>query len=84
MQLLDTVALSEDLPTYGLRKGQVGTLVDELEHGVFEVEFSDTNGRTYASLVLQDTQLLRLYHTLATKAGAVQQSPPGVPPPAGC
>ena len=68
MQLLDTVALSEDLPTYGLRKGQVGTLVEELEQGVFEVEFADTDGRAYALLALRDKQLLQLHHTLAQQA----------------
>ena len=68
MQLLDTVALSEDLPAYGLRKGQVGTLVEELEQGVFEVEFADTDGRAYALLALRDKQLLQLHHTPAQQA----------------
>ena len=68
MQLLDTVALSEDLPAYGLRKGQVGTLVEELEQGVFEVEFADTDGRAYAMLALSDKQLLQLHHTPAQQA----------------
>jgi len=68
MQLLDTVALSEDLPAYGLRKGQVGTLVEELEQGVFEVEFADTDGHAYALLALRDKQLLQLHHTPAQQA----------------
>ena len=34
MQLLNTVVLCEELPAYGLRKGQVGTLVEELEHDI--------------------------------------------------
>ena len=68
MQLLDTVALSEDLPAYGLRKGQVGTLVEELEQGVFEVEFADADGRAYALLALRDKQLLQLHHTPAQQA----------------
>jgi hypothetical protein len=68
MQLLDSVALSEDLPAHGLRKGQVGVLVEELEQGVFEVEFADTDGRAYALLALRDNQLLQLYHTPAQQA----------------
>ena len=68
MQLLDSVALSEDLPAYGLRKGQVGTLVEELEQGVFEVEFADTDGRAYALLAVHDNQLLQLYHAPAQQA----------------
>jgi len=71
MQLLDTVALSEDLPAYGIRKGQVGTLVEELEQGVFVVEFSDTDGRAYALLALRDNQLLQLYHTPMQQAASV-------------
>ncbi|MEH1825709.1 MAG: DUF4926 domain-containing protein [Nostoc sp.] len=41
MKLLDVVALTEDLPELGLHRGQVGTIVEEYESGVFEVEFSD-------------------------------------------
>lgn len=68
MQLLDTVALSEDLPAYGLRKGQVGTLVEELEQGVFEVEFADLDGRAHALLALREKQLLQLHHAPAQQA----------------
>jgi Domain of unknown function (DUF4926) len=45
MKLLDVVALLEDLPKIGLIRGQVGTIVEEYEAEVFEVEFSDLNGR---------------------------------------
>ncbi|AGY59373.1 DUF4926 domain-containing protein [Gloeobacter kilaueensis] len=62
MKLLDTVALLEDLPERKLYRGQVGTLVEELAPGVYEVEFSDDEGRTYASLALQLEQLLILHH----------------------
>jgi len=47
------VALLEDQPELGLYRGQVGTVVEEYEPGVFEVEFSDTNGRVYALATLQ-------------------------------
>ncbi|MEH2322209.1 MAG: DUF4926 domain-containing protein [Nostoc sp.] len=48
LQFLDVVALTEDLPELELYRGQVGTIVDEYEPGVFEVEFSDLTGRAYA------------------------------------
>ncbi|MCY4568641.1 MAG: DUF4926 domain-containing protein, partial [Candidatus Poribacteria bacterium] len=48
MKLFDTVALIEDMPSLNLYRGQVGTIVEEYESGVFEVEFSDLQGRTYA------------------------------------
>ena len=60
IQLLDVVALTEDLPDRGLLRGQVGTVVETLAPGVFEVEFSDDNGRTYAMLALRAEQLMAL------------------------
>jgi hypothetical protein len=60
IRLLDVVALTEDLPPRGLHRGQVGTVVEELAPGVFEVEFSDQQGRTYATVALRAEQLLVL------------------------
>jgi hypothetical protein len=62
IQLLDVVALTEDLPQRGLSRGQVGTVVESLAPGVFEVEFSDDQGRSYASLALRDDQLMSLHY----------------------
>ncbi|MDM7995512.1 MAG: DUF4926 domain-containing protein [Acidobacteriota bacterium] len=62
IKLLDVVALTEDLPKRKLCRGQVGTVVELLDPGVFEVEFSDNDGRTYASLALKENQLLVLYY----------------------
>ncbi len=60
-QLLDVVALLADLPSHGLRRGQVGTVVEMLG-GACEVEFSDDEGRTYAQAALLPAQLLVLQH----------------------
>jgi hypothetical protein len=62
IKLLDVVALTEDLPNRKLRRGQVGTVVEPLDPGVFEVEFTDNDGRTFASLALKENQLLVLYY----------------------
>lgn len=62
LEMLSTVALLEDLAAPPLRRGQVGTVVERLAPGVYEVEFSDDEGRTYASLALRADQLLQLYH----------------------
>jgi hypothetical protein len=59
---LAVVALLEDVPTRGLVRGQVGTVVETLAPGVFEVEFSDNNGRTYATLAAPADKLLVLRH----------------------
>jgi Domain of unknown function (DUF4926) len=67
MKLLDVVALLENLPEIGLFRGQVGTVVEEYEPGIFEVEFSDLNGRAYAIETLTSQQLLVLYHQPVTE-----------------
>jgi hypothetical protein len=67
-KLLDVVALLEDRPDKGLRRGQVGTVVEELAAGVFEVEFSDNNGRTYALTALHAEQLILLHYHPALAA----------------
>jgi hypothetical protein len=59
---LSVVALLEDWPQHSLIRGQVGTVVEKLAPGVYEVEFSDDNGRTYASLGVPAAQLLVLRH----------------------
>lgn len=63
IKLLDVVALTDDLPEYNLRRGQVGTVVEILAGGkAFEVEFSDREGRTYESVGLQPDQIMILYY----------------------
>lgn len=62
LELLSVVALMRDMPEAGLVRGQVGTVVEVLGAEVFEVEFSDDSGRTYASLALRSNDLLRLHH----------------------
>ncbi|MCI0381388.1 MAG: DUF4926 domain-containing protein [Gemmataceae bacterium] len=62
IRLFDVVALTEDLPERGLSRGQVGTVVESLAPDVFEVEFCDEEGRTYASLALRANQLMVLHY----------------------
>jgi hypothetical protein len=62
IKLLDTVALLEDLPERKLRKGEVGTVVEILAPNVFEVEFCDDDGQTYAELGLRRDQMVLLHN----------------------
>ena len=62
MKLLDVVALTEELPELGLHRGQVGTIIEKYEPGVFEVEFSNLTGQAYAIETLNASQLMILYH----------------------
>jgi hypothetical protein len=66
MKRFDVVALLEDLPEEGLLRGQVGTILDELAPEVYDVEFSDTQGRTYALLPLKIQQLMVLHHEMVS------------------
>jgi len=65
IDMLSVVALLEDRPGEGLRRGQVGTVVEALAPGLYEVEFSDDLGRTYALVPLRSEQVLKLYHDQA-------------------
>ncbi|MBM4036192.1 MAG: DUF4926 domain-containing protein [Planctomycetes bacterium] len=62
IRLLDFVALTRDVPGRGLRRGQVGTVVEELAPSVFEVEFTDDHGRTYATAPLEADSLIVLHY----------------------
>ncbi len=66
--LLNSVALLQDWPEQGPKRGQVGTVVEELAPGVFEVEFSDHEGRTYALVALRTEQLMMLHYEPARAA----------------
>ena len=68
MKLLDVVALTEDIPEKHLLRGQVGTIVEQLTTEVFEVEFADINGRTYASTAVPKSRLMVLHHQPAHRA----------------
>jgi Domain of unknown function (DUF4926) len=59
---LDVVALTVDLPQASLLRGQVGTVVEALAPDVYEVEFSDDNGRTYAQAARRASQLIVLHY----------------------
>ena len=76
INLLDVVALTVDLPEVNLRRGQVGTIVDILASGAaFEVEFSDRQGRTYASLGLRPDQMMVLRYAPVTAEPVSGEAP---------
>jgi Domain of unknown function (DUF4926) len=60
--LLDTVMLLGNLPEHALELGEVGTVVELLAPDVFEVEFCDEGGQTYAELALRSEQFIVLRH----------------------
>jgi hypothetical protein len=65
--LLSLVALTDDLPSQKLTRGQIGTVVEHLDQGgeqALLVEFSDDQGRTYAMVDLKPDQLILLHRNI--------------------
>jgi len=60
--LLDVVALLTDLPAQRLARGQVGTIVEQLDGETLLVEFSDDQGRAYAVAPCPRAELLVLHY----------------------
>jgi hypothetical protein len=60
--LLDVVALLADRPAAGLARGQVGTIVEELDASTVLVEFSGDDGRAYAIEPFPRSELLVLHY----------------------
>jgi hypothetical protein len=59
---LDVVALLADAPEHNLSRGQVGTVVLNLDRDNVLVEFSDDSGSAYAIEPFAKSQLLPLIH----------------------
>ncbi len=51
-RVLDTVVLDRDMPDHGLRKGDLGAVVEVYEPDGLEVEFVTASGRTEALVTL--------------------------------
>jgi len=62
LELLSAVGLTEDLSEKRLLRGQVGTIVDRLGPDIYEVEFSDGAGQTYAVASVPAVLLMQLHH----------------------
>lgn len=61
-EILDVVALLDDVPEKSLFSGQVGTVVGVLDSANLLVEFSDDEGRPYAITLVKQSQLLVLHY----------------------
>jgi len=68
MKLHDVVATLDDLPELHLGKGQVGTVINELDKGFVLVEFADIDGVAYAIQPIPRAKLMPLHHRPALAA----------------
>jgi hypothetical protein len=62
LELFDVVVLTEAIPSYNLRKGVLGTIVEILDEEVFLIEFADTKGVTYAIVPIKSSSLMKVYY----------------------
>jgi hypothetical protein len=59
-KLLDTVALTHDIPGAGLRRGDLGAIVEMHRPDAMEVEFVAASGRTQALLTLEASDIRQI------------------------
>ena len=54
---LDVVVLNTDLPAQGLKRGDLGAIVDVYSPDAIEVEFVTASGRTQALITLRPSDI---------------------------
>jgi len=59
-KILDTVVLTRDLPTDGLRAGDLGAVVEIYEPDGLEVEFVTASGKTGAVVTVRVSDVRRV------------------------
>jgi hypothetical protein len=67
--LLDTVVLDRDLPEHGLRRGDLGAIVEIYEPDGLDVEFVLASGQTQAlvELTVHDVRPTRAHDMIAVR-----------------
>ncbi len=66
-ELLGVVCATTDFPVFGIKVGDVGTVVEVYDDGEYEVEFCSEKGETLAVFAMSEKQL-RPAHTLKQAA----------------
>lgn len=57
VKLFDTIVLGKDLPDQGLKRGDIGAVVQLYEPDGLEVEFVKGSGKTQALITLKKTDI---------------------------
>ena len=72
IRILDCVILEGDLPEHGLRRGDLGTVVETYKTGGLEVEFLTATGDTVAVVTLRESDVRRATpaDVVAARSGA--------------
>lgn len=72
---LDTVVLDRDLPELGLKKGDLGAVVEVYKPDGLEVEFVTASGRTEALVTLNQADVRRVGDTDLIAVRSLRKSP---------
>ena len=70
----DTVVLNRDMPEFGLKKGDLGAVVQVYEPDGFEVEFVTASGRTQALVTLNQEDVRSVGDTDLIAVRSVRES----------
>ncbi len=57
VKVLDSVVLKRDLPEHGLKKGDIGAVLELYETGGVELEFVTGSGKTQAIFTLKHSDV---------------------------
>ena len=74
--LLDTVVLDRDLPEHGLRKGDLGAVVEVYDSHAVEVEFVRASGKTQDVVTLATSDVRPVLDNDLVAVRSVQQETP--------
>jgi Domain of unknown function (DUF4926) len=66
-ELLDVVRATADVPAFGVKAGDLGTVVEAYADGDYEVEFCNEQGETFAMFALPG-ETLRPAHSVKQAA----------------
>jgi hypothetical protein len=71
---LDTVVLNRDMPEFGLKKGDLGAVVQVYEPDGLEVEFVTASGKTEALVTLNQEDVRQVGDTDLITVRSVRKS----------
>jgi hypothetical protein len=71
---LDTVVLTEDIPDFALKRGDLGTVVLVHQPGGYEVEFVALDGETVAVVSVSTEQIRPVGHREIAQARPIERT----------
>ena len=67
IEKLDVVALLQNIPEENLSRGDIGTVLEVLDQGVYLLEYCDKNGKTIKTLEIKEDSLMKINYLLESE-----------------